>query len=308
MSTAPTTTYTIADVERDTRLSKDVLRAWEKRYGFPAPGRDANGERFYTTDDVERLRLMSRLVDQGYRPGTLVRMTVAELAALPPRRTLRLASEATPDDTTIDGLLTSVQRDPAGFGDAMRHELARQGLERFVRHVAAPLTAAVGQRWAAGTFGVFDEHLFTEETTRILRHALAALPRTGQAPRILMTTVPGETHALGLTMAEVMLALDGASCLSLGTETPLDDIARAAQAHACDIVALSFSSAFPSRQAGTVLRQLRLALPGRVAIWAGGAGVASLAPIPLVHFMTSLDAGRSALAAWREAHGHAPSG
>jgi methanogenic corrinoid protein MtbC1 len=308
MSTASTTTYTIADVERDTRLSKDVLRAWEKRYGFPAPGRDANGERFYTTDDVERLRLMSRLVDQGYRPGTLVRMPVAELTALPPRRTLRLAHDAVQQDTTIDGLLTSVQRDPAGFGDAMRHELARQGLERFVRHVAAPLTAAVGQRWAAGTFGVFDEHLFTEETTRILRHALAGLPRTGQAPRILMTTVPGETHALGLTMAEVMLALDGATCLSLGTETPLDDIARAAQAHACDIVALSFSSAYPSRQAGTVLRQLRLALPGRVTIWAGGAGVASLATIPFVHLLTSLDAGRSALAAWREAHGHPPSG
>lgn len=308
MSAPSTTTFTIAAVERDTRLSKDVLRAWEKRYGFPAPGRDANGERCYTTDDVERLRLMSRLIDQGYRPGTLVRLSAAELAALPPRRSLRLAHDAVQADTTVAGLLTSVQRDPAGFGDAMRHELARQGLDRFVRHVAAPLTAAVGQRWAEGTFGVFDEHLFTEETTRILRQAIAALPRSGQAPRILMTTVPGETHALGLTMAEGLLALDGATCLSLGTETPLDDIVRAAHAHACDIVALSFSSAFPSRQAGTALRQLRLALPGRVAIWAGGAGVASLATIPQVQLLTTLDGGRTALADWRVAHGHAPPG
>jgi len=36
--------FNIAAVERDTGLSKDVLRMWERRYGFPVPNRDANGE------------------------------------------------------------------------------------------------------------------------------------------------------------------------------------------------------------------------------------------------------------------------
>ncbi|MGA0116507.1 MAG: MerR family transcriptional regulator, partial [Burkholderiales bacterium] len=34
--------YNIAAVERDTGLSKDTLRVWERRYGFPAPVRDQN--------------------------------------------------------------------------------------------------------------------------------------------------------------------------------------------------------------------------------------------------------------------------
>jgi methylmalonyl-CoA mutase cobalamin-binding subunit len=308
MNADPPTSFSIAAVERDTRLSKDVLRAWEKRYGFPSPGRDANGERCYPAEQVERLRLMSRLIDQGYRPGSLVRMQASELAALPPRHGLRLAHDATRGGAALDSLLDAVRQAPDRFGHAMRHELARQGLDRFVRRVAAPLTSAVGRRWAEGTFGVFDEHLFTEETTRILRQAIAALPRAGQAPRILMTTLPGETHGLGLMMAEALLALDGATCLALGTETPLDDIVRAARTHACDIVALSFSSAYPARQAGTSLRQLRLALPGSSAIWAGGAGIASLAPIPNVQFLATLDDGRHALAAWRAAHAGAPPG
>jgi methylmalonyl-CoA mutase cobalamin-binding subunit len=308
MNADPPTTFSIAAVERDTRLSKDVLRAWEKRYGFPSPERDANGERCYPADQVERLRLMSRLIEQGYRPGTLVRMAASELAALPPRQGLRLAHDATQAGPAIDGLLAAVQHDPDRFGHDMRHELARQGLERFVRRVAAPLTSAIGRRWAEGKLGVFDEHLFTEETTRILRQAIAALPRDGQPPRILMTTLSGETHGLGLMMAEALLALDGATCISLGTETPLDDIVRAAHVRACDIVALSFSSAYPARQAGTALRQLRLALPGATAIWAGGAGVAGLAPIQNVQFLASLDDGRLALAAWRAAHTGAPPG
>ena len=58
---------TIAAVERDTGLSKDVLRMWERRYGFPTPGRDANGNRLYCDEQVERLRMIKRLLDQGYR-------------------------------------------------------------------------------------------------------------------------------------------------------------------------------------------------------------------------------------------------
>ena len=57
--------YSIAAVERDTGLSKDVLRMWERRYGFPQPGRDANGERSYPADQVERLRLIKRLMEQA---------------------------------------------------------------------------------------------------------------------------------------------------------------------------------------------------------------------------------------------------
>ncbi|MFN7197809.1 MAG: MerR family transcriptional regulator, partial [Hylemonella sp.] len=36
---------TIAAVERETGLSKDTLRMWERRYGFPRPLRDARDER-----------------------------------------------------------------------------------------------------------------------------------------------------------------------------------------------------------------------------------------------------------------------
>ena len=44
------TGFNIAAVERDTGLSKDVLRVWERRYGFPVPGRDDHGERVYPAE------------------------------------------------------------------------------------------------------------------------------------------------------------------------------------------------------------------------------------------------------------------
>ena len=72
----------IAAVERDTGLTKDTLRVWERRYGFPTPGRDAFGERTYPLEQVERLRLIKRLLDAGWRPGRLMKLAPSEVASL----------------------------------------------------------------------------------------------------------------------------------------------------------------------------------------------------------------------------------
>ena len=86
---------------------------------------------------------------------------------------------------------------------------------------------------------------------------MAALPRTQGRPRVLMTTFPGEHHQLGLLMAQALLSLEGARCISLGTQTPIFDIVMASESHRADIVALSFSAAYPAVQVADGLEELR---------------------------------------------------
>ena len=74
--------FGIAAVERDTGLSKDTLRVWERRYRFPLPLRDASGERVYSHKDVEKLRVLKRLLDQGHRPGKVIGLAVDQLERL----------------------------------------------------------------------------------------------------------------------------------------------------------------------------------------------------------------------------------
>jgi len=298
--TSPITSppLSIAAVERETRLSKDVLRVWERRYGFPQPVRDAYGERCYPADQVDRLRLMKRLMDQGHRPGALAALAPEELTALytPERR----APADGAQDASIGELLELIgTRDPAAVRHALRQALARQGLERFVEQTIAPLTTAVGSCWQDGSFDVFDEHFYSESVEQLMRQAIAGVPTDRQGPRILLTTVPGEEHGLGLLMAEAVLALDGASCISLGTETPLLDIARAASAYRAGVVALSFSASYPRRQLARVLAQLRQILPASIDLWAGGTGVARLDALAGVALLPTLDSGRRALAELR---------
>ncbi len=299
--------FNIAAVERDTGLSKDVLRMWERRYGFPVPERDAHGERVYPAEQVERLRLIKRLMDQGHRPGKLIGVPVEALSGLAPRRPRAAESAPTPDAGELDEVLALIKRhDSAGYQQAMQQRLARQGLQRFVQDTVAPLTEKVGEAWESGSFQVFEEHLYTELTKRLLRQVIAALPATGRAPRVLLTSVPDEPHMLGLLMAEAMLALEGADCVPLGSQMPLLEISRAAEAHRADIVALSFSVAFPQRQIPGLLQQLRQMLPADVDLWAGGQGVARVAPPSGVQLFPSLDEAIAALCTWRAAHPDAP--
>jgi len=299
--------FNIAAVERDTGLSKDVLRMWERRYGFPVPDRDDNGERSYPADQVDRLRLIKRLMDQGHRPGKLIATPTTELTALAPRRTKPPAAHTPAMAEELAELLAMIkQHDAAAYQQAMQQRLARQGLQRFVQDTVAPLTQQVGERWEDGSFEVFEEHLFTELTKRLLRQAISTLPGGARAPRILLTSVPDEAHVLGLLMVELLFALEGAACIPLGTQMPLLEIGRAALAHRANIVALSFSGAFPQRQIPALLQQMRQIFPEDTALWVGGSGVARLGAMAGVAFMHTLDEAVAALTNWRLQHPVSP--
>jgi MerR family transcriptional regulator, light-induced transcriptional regulator len=269
-------TLSIAAVERDTGIGKDTLRVWERRYGFPMPGRDANDERIYPMAQVEKLRVIKRLMDQGHRPGRIVAQSMEALqhlsrgeASLQPAH-IADAGHAREDLMAYIGMLQT--QDHEGIRRELLKTLSQDGLQRFVTNVVAPLTGMVGDAWARGDLAVHEEHLYTECVGSLLRQAIVAIPKaaSGGEPAVLLTTFPQEAHGLGLLMVESLLTLQGCRCVSLGTQTPVRDIAQAATAHSVDVVALSFSVNMNSNHVVDGLMELNLLLPASVDVWAGG--------------------------------------
>ncbi|GAB2902145.1 hypothetical protein GCM10027046_34080 [Uliginosibacterium flavum] len=264
----------IAAVERDTGLLKDTLRVWERRYGFPQPLRDVNGERLYPANQVDRLRQIKRLIDQGMRPGKIF---AADESTLAEWLAGSGVSEAAPGHFRELIELLHQQRSE-DLRQMLQQNLLKLGLQRFVTDLLVPLNVEVGLAWMRGDISVSDEHLYTEQVQNTLRSAIHALHSPGGSPRILLTTFPDELHSLGLLMAEAMLAPEGAHCTSLGTQTPLADLAKAAKAGNYDIVALSFSQNYAARQAWAGLAELRRQLPAHITLWAGGRHLCERAP------------------------------
>jgi methanogenic corrinoid protein MtbC1 len=291
----------IAAVEQETGLSKDTLRVWERRYGFPKPSRDANGERSYPSDQVRMLRRIRRLMDQGARPGRIFASGVDVLEAK------ARDDEASPAHAGLPAEIELLRGHRiAELRSVLEQAALRDGLYEFVTATAAPLTARVGNAWARGELQVYEEHLFSEQLQAVLRGAIARLDGAGAVPKVLLSTLPGEQHGLGLLMAQAVFALEGAACVSLGTQTPVRELADAVRAEGAHIVALSTSSGYPAGQLKDGVAQLRATLSAEVELWCGGAGSARLRQSgPGVRVIADLAGVRDALASWREARASA---
>jgi len=304
-SPTPALTLSIAAVERDTGLSKDTLRVWERRYGFPAPARDEIGERAYTLEQVDKLRLLKRLLDAGHRPGRVVPLPFDALQQLTRQTVDQPARSSAPalDSDELRALLALIGgHDATALRAELQRRLGRAGVARFVTEVAGPLNTAVGDAWLRGQLQIFEEHLYTEVMQGVLRQAIASVPdgAAGARPRVLLTTFPGEPHALGLLMAEALLRLEGCPCLSLGTQTPLWDIVLAAGALRSDIVAVGFTGCLNPNQVVDSLTELRAKLPAAVQLWAGGsAPVLHRRKVEGVLPLASLDSLGVELQRWR---------
>ena len=66
--------YRIRVVSEMTGIPSATLRAWERRYGIPSPQRTASSYRLYSDFDVETVRQMRDLCDQGVSPSEAARM------------------------------------------------------------------------------------------------------------------------------------------------------------------------------------------------------------------------------------------
>ena len=139
MSKVQPAAISISAAEQETGLSKDVLRAWERRYGFPAPYRDAHGDRRYPAEQIRRLQLLRALIEMGDRPGKLMALTEAQLAGRLGARRRSAKLDVRPNAAVriavaecMDLLAVASSAQLEARLDA---EMTRLGLERFAIEV-----------------------------------------------------------------------------------------------------------------------------------------------------------------------------
>ena len=270
--------FSIGVVERDTGIGRDTLRVWERRYGFPRPVRNEKGERGYPEDQLRRLQRTRRLLDHGLRPGKLLPLSEEALDELE----ASLLPEASEQfDKTVEAVLGAIRSADTGQVEVLlRKQYEKLGMKKFVLETVIPLLQAVGDRWISGKLQIFQEHFLTEQLIRFLNAEIAIMQKSAGQPLILLATLPGEEHTLGLLMLAAMLSSSGISVINLGGEVPMDQIGNAVKQFHADVVGITFSGAYPYQSIRPHLLELRELIENDVAIWTGGEGVRRLRKLP----------------------------
>jgi DNA-binding transcriptional MerR regulator/methylmalonyl-CoA mutase cobalamin-binding subunit len=263
-----------------------VLRAWERRYGVVAPVRSEGGQRLYSDLDIQRLRLLRQLTERGHaisRIGSLPLESLNELNAAPDAATQSGAGIPAPEidgtagrDYAASALDATRRLDHGTLQPLLERAAVTLGAPEFLDHVAAPVLDEIGRGWAAGTVSVAQEHLASAVFRRVLSWLLRVYEVRGPAPRLVVSTPPGEMHELGALMVAVSAAAEGWFVVYLGPDLPASDLVEAARASGANAVALSLVHAPDRGRLVDTIRECRLGLSAGTPLLLGGAAAADL--------------------------------
>ena len=262
-----------------TGVPVDTLRTWERRYGFPAPiARTEGSHRRYSADTITVVQLIVRALELGHRPSAVVGRDPEELRRLIGPRFQEASSRPRPppgDPHTLKRWL-DLTRDLDGEGLTSEFHLclAEMAAIDFLERRMGPYLAEVGERWARGELRVSQEHFASEQAREFLSaqwRRLAERVRDPGRASVVLATPPGEQHVLGLHMAAWVVARANAQVVFLGADTPMVDVAFAAERYAAEGIVLSVATGY----AGDLqhhLAELTGRLPRHVSVVVGGGG------------------------------------
>jgi MerR family transcriptional regulator, light-induced transcriptional regulator len=272
--------YPIRAVSKQTGISIDTLRAWEKRYQVVVPLRDERG-RLYTEADMQRLRLLSSAVEKGHAIGRVASLSNEDLESLVLSPPLNVR-EAEPAKTSVEesfppqpqahrAVMEAVER--LDYAEAERELSLLAALlppRELVHSVALPLMRQVGEAWHAGKLSIAQEHM----TTSLLRNQLGALiplqRRSSPAAKLLFATPSGELHEFGILVSAMLAAGGGLGITYLGANLPGDEIVFAAQKTAPQVVVLGFMGANGAKMGLAEIQKIAHKLPAQIELWVGG--------------------------------------
>ena len=226
----------IGEVSRRTGVAVPTLRAWERRYGLLEPARTDGGHRLYSETDVERVRAMSRLLNDGWSAAAAAREVLRTPATVTPLRPVETSGPVTAAERLIGRLRAAIDAfDSQAADGAVDDVFARLEVPRALDEVLLPVLRSVGDGWQEDPRVIAREHFASNTLRPRLQRLLGTAPR-GATRSCLAAAPDGEDHDLGLLAAAAVAADAGWRVHYLGARMPTPALERSVAELRPDVV------------------------------------------------------------------------
>lgn len=280
-----TPTYNLKAVVQETGLKPDTLRAWERRYGVPAPQRAGSGHRLYSQHDIDTLKWLLQRQNEGMSISRAIELwrrmeeggvdPLATTAAPGMQRTPDLRS--TPPSPIAPALgegdaIASLRRAwisaCLAFDEYQAEQLLSQAFAFFpAETVCLDLVqkglAEIGAGWYRGVVTVQQEHFASALALRRMEALLISTPAPTRPGRIMVGCPPEEEHTFVPLLLSLLLRRRGWDVVYLGANVPIrsiEDTIAAVRPHLVILTAQQLHTAASLLEMAEVLYRERVPL------------------------------------------------
>jgi methanogenic corrinoid protein MtbC1 len=263
--------YNLKAVVQETGIRPDTLRAWERRYGLPEPGRTTGGHRLYSQRNIDTLKWLMARQDEGLSISRAVELWRAlEAKGRDPLdvHPLSLSVDFPPAAAAVEGSVTGDFRQAwvaacLDFDERQAEAVITQALGLFPPEIVAHEVlqkglAELGEDWFHGDASVQQEHFASAMATRRVELLLASAPPPTRPERILTGCPADENHAFPVLLITFMLRRHGWDVIYLGASVPTERLGETIRRTAPSLVILSaqrITTAASLRESALVVRQ-----------------------------------------------------
>ncbi len=278
--------FNLKVVLKETGLAADTLRAWERRYGLPAPQRTPGGHRLYSERDIHILKWLIARQKEGLSISRAVDLWNEQTAqGLDPLSASDQAAESSLSwHPAISGLLKadlSLETIRAqwlsacmSFNESVAEQVVNQAfsvypVETVCLEVFQKGLAEMGNLWYEDRASVQQEHFASALAMRRLDALLTASPSPIRQQSVIIGCPADEWHAFMPLLLTLLLRRRGLPVIYLGANVPNDKFAETADslhAHLVVLVAQTLVTAANLQEVAQRLSSqgIRVAYGGRI--------------------------------------------
>ncbi|MAT98440.1 MAG: hypothetical protein CL608_14950 [Anaerolineaceae bacterium] len=273
--------YNLKVVVNETSIKPDTLRAWERRYGLPAPSRTSGGHRLYSDKDIATIKWLMARQGEGLSISRAVKLWHSlEAEGKSPLRVPEYQENSQPTvktlaTTKIDDMRTAWIEACLNFDEASAEYILTQAFalyqpETVLTQLLQKGLAKIGELWFKDEVSVQQEHFASALAMRRLNSLLAASPAPTRSGRILIGCPPHEDHTFAPLALTILLRYRGWEMIYLGANVPLSRFVGTVESIKPDLIILTAQQLFTAAKlfevAKTVSEEqnVKLAFGGRI--------------------------------------------
>lgn len=208
--------YNIQQVSDMTGVSKQLIRKWEDRYHLVNPQRLDNGYRMYSPYEVNLIKAVTKLIENG----NSVKQAVAIVLA-PQFQLEEFLAEQPSSERIANDFLDKLEAAGANADDKRILHLLQQahhtlGVEKLIQLVVVPYLSKIGELWSERSWGEYQEAIASQTVRDFLANLRREMYVAESAPIIVGSCLPGEYHEIPMHILLVQCSLKGYRTMMLG--------------------------------------------------------------------------------------------